>query len=100
MSLQLGVCREVCSMVSDFATPWTAAHQAPLSMGFLGKNTGIGYHFLLQGIFPAEGLNPHLLHWPIALCHLGSLIPLYTLFILKNCVDDGQIIIMVTLIAV
>ena len=24
-----------CSlMVSDFATPWTVAHQAPLSMGF------------------------------------------------------------------
>ena len=26
-----------------------------------GKNTGVGCHFLLQGIFPAQGLNPHLL---------------------------------------
>ena len=32
-----------------FVTPWTAAHQAPLSMGFPGKNTGMGCHFLLQG---------------------------------------------------
>ena len=34
--------------------------------GFLGKNTGVGYHFLLQGIFLTQGLNPrllHLVHW-------------------------------------
>ena len=33
---------------------------------FPGKNTGVGCHFLLQGIFPTQGLNPcllHLLHW-------------------------------------
>ena len=33
---------------------------------FPGKNTGMGYHFLLQGIFPTQGLNSHLsclLHW-------------------------------------
>ena len=29
----------------------------------LGKNTGVGYHALLQGIFPTQGLNPRLLHW-------------------------------------
>ena len=29
------------------ATPWTVAHQAPLSKGFPGKNTGVGCHFLL-----------------------------------------------------
>ena len=27
-----------------------------------GKNTGVGCHALLQGIFPTQGLNPHLLH--------------------------------------
>ena len=27
-----------------------------------GKNTGVGCHFLLQGIFPSQGLNPCLLH--------------------------------------
>ena len=29
---------------------------------FPGKNTGVGYHFSLQVIFPTQGLNPHLLH--------------------------------------
>ena len=29
---------------------------------FPGKNTGVGCHFLLQGIFPIQGLNPRLLH--------------------------------------
>ena len=29
-------------------TPQTAAHQAPLSLGFSRKNTGVGCHFLLQ----------------------------------------------------
>ena len=27
-----------------------------------GKNTGVGCHFLLQGIFLTQGSNPHLLH--------------------------------------
>ena len=33
---------------------------------FPGKNNGVGCHFLLQGIFPTQGLNPSLLyflHW-------------------------------------
>ena len=44
-----------------FATLWTVAHQAPLSMDFLGEHTGMSCHFLLQGIFSTEGLNLHLL---------------------------------------
>ena len=28
-----------------------------------GKNTGVGCHFLLQGIYRTQGLNPGLLHW-------------------------------------
>ena len=47
------------SVVSDFATPWTAAYQAPLVHGDSpGKNTGVACHALLQGIFPTQGLNP------------------------------------------
>ena len=38
------------SHVWFFVTPWTVAHQAPLCMGFSRKNTGVGYHFLLQGV--------------------------------------------------
>ena len=40
-----------------------------------GKNTGVGCHFLLQGIFPTQGLNPHLLRWQadsLPLSHQGS----------------------------
>ena len=29
---------------------------------FPGKKTGVDCHFLLQGIFPTQELNPHLLH--------------------------------------
>ena len=51
----------------------------------LGKNTGMDCHALLQGIFPTQGLNPHLLcllHWQVdslPLSHLGSpLIHIYS----------------------
>ena len=30
-----------------------------------GENPGAGCHFLLQGIFPTQGTNPHLLHWQV-----------------------------------
>ena len=50
------------SRVRLFATPWTVAHQAPLSMGFTRQEYGWGCHFLLQGIFSTQGSNPGLLH--------------------------------------
>ena len=49
-------------MSDCFATPWTVARQAPLTMDFPGKITGVGCHFLLQGIFPIQGLNSSLLY--------------------------------------
>ena len=66
-----------CSVMSDSSQPHVA-HQAPLSMELSSKNTGVGFHCLLQGIFPTQGLNPSLLrvlHWPVVslpLCHLGG----------------------------
>ena len=54
--------------VLHFATQWTIACQAPLSMGFSSKNTRAGCHALLQGIFLTQGLNPnllYLLHWQV-----------------------------------
>ena len=42
---------------------------------FPDKNTGVGCHFLLQGIFLIQGLNPHLLHWQVGslpLSHQGN----------------------------
>ena len=44
------------------ATSWTVALQAPVSMGFLGKNTGVSCHALLQRSFPTQGSNWSLLH--------------------------------------
>ena len=59
-----------------FATPWTVAWQAPLSMGFSRQeNTGVGCHFLLQGIFPTQGSNPCFLYSQadsLPLGHQGS----------------------------
>ena len=35
------------------------------------KSTGVGCHFLLQGIFPTQGLNPDLQHCRQTLYHLS-----------------------------
>ena len=35
----------VCSVVSDFSSLWTVAHQAPLSMGLWGKSARVGCYF-------------------------------------------------------
>ena len=50
------------SRVQLFATPWTVAYQAPPTWDFPGKSTGVGCHFLLQGIFLTQGSNPGLPH--------------------------------------
>ena len=50
-------------LLSDSVTPWTVARQAPCPWDFPGKNTGVGFHFLLQGLFPTQGSNLRLLHW-------------------------------------
>ena len=52
----------VAKLCPTLATAWTLAFQAPLSLRFPGKNTGVDCHFLLQGIFLTQGLNPSLLH--------------------------------------
>ena len=66
------------SRVQLFVTPWAVACQMSLSMGLSSKKTGVGCHFLLQGIFLTQGLNHHLpslLYWQaesLPLSHLGS----------------------------
>ena len=50
--------------------PWTVAYQAP-PWNFPGKSTGVGCHFLLQGIFPTQGSNPDLPHCRQTLYHLS-----------------------------
>ena len=43
------------SCVWHFAIPWTIACHASR---FPGKNTAVGYHFLLQGTLPNPGIKP------------------------------------------
>ena len=69
----------------DYSPPGSSVHEdSP------GKNTGVGCHVLLQGMFPTKGPNPGLphcrqiLYW---LSHRGS--PLYI-----NCSININIIIL------
>jgi len=91
---------QLLSRAQLFATPWTVARQASLPIAnsqsllklmpiesvmssnhFIlcpwdspGKNTVVGCHFLLQGIFPTQGSNPGLLcllHWQVGSLSLG-----------------------------
>ena len=60
--------------------PWTGPHGLQPARflclwNSLGKNTRVGIRFLLQGIFPAQGSNPGILHCrqiPYRLSHQGS----------------------------
>ena len=43
-------------VVSDYlASPWTIAHMLLCPWALAGVNPGVGWHFLLQGIFPTRG---------------------------------------------
>ena len=55
-NIDICVCGQLLSPVQLFATSWTEACQAP-PWNFPGKNTGVGCHFHLQGIFLTQGLN-------------------------------------------
>ena len=60
--------------VQPFVTPWTVATRLLCPWGFPGKNTGVGCHVLLQGIFLSQELNLSLLHWQagsLPLSHQG-----------------------------
>ena len=57
------------SHVRLFATPWTTRLLCPWDSS--GRSTGVGCHFLLQGIFLTQGSNPGLLHCKQTLYHLS-----------------------------
>ena len=46
---------QLCDPMDCSLHPWN----------FPGENTGVGWHFLLQGIFLTQVLNPLLLHWQV-----------------------------------
>ena len=57
------MCIFLAQSCPTFLTSWTVVHQAPLSMNSLGKNIGVGFQLLLQGLFPTQGSNMGLLHY-------------------------------------
>ena len=61
-------CCLVTKLCPTLVTIQTVVRQAPLSIDFPDKNTGVGCHFLLQRLFLIQRLNLPLLHW-----HVGSL---------------------------
>ena len=79
LSLSLWVCECVCTVLClvtqscptlcepvDCSLPGSSVHSdSP------GKNTGLGCHALLQGIFPTQGSNPGLPHCRWILYHLS-----------------------------
>ena len=70
INCSLGICACVVqihfSHVQLFAVPWTIRARLLCPWDSLGKNSRVGCHFLLQGIFPTNGQDPQLLsllHW-------------------------------------
>ena len=63
------------SVVSNSATPWTAAHQAPLSVGFSRQEYWSGLPVPTPEDLPDPGMEPASPAWQVGslpLSHLGS----------------------------
>ena len=66
----------VCNPWARLLCPWNSP----------GKNTGVGYHSLLQGIFQTQKLNPGLSHWGQIFYHLATWEAQYC----ENCLNVPQ----------
>ena len=69
-------CPTVCDPM-DYSLPGSSVHDSP------GKNTGVGFHTLFQGIFLTQRLNPRLLQLlrctdSLSLSHQGSPVLMFT----------------------
>ena len=70
------------SVLSDSGTPWTVAHQAPLSMGLSRQEYWSGLVFPSPGDLPLPGIKPTSPVWQpesLPLSHLGSPVIIYYL---------------------
>ena len=85
--ITLSVCVCVCLCVRPqscltLCNPMDLSQLDSCPWNFPGKNTGVGCHFLLQGIFMTQGLNLHLwclMHWQVNSLLLNCLrSPLFT----------------------
>ena len=75
MCVRAQSCLTPCDRI-DCVTLWIVTPIRLLCQwNFPDKDTGVGCHVLLQGIFPTQGLSLCLLHWQansLPLSHLGS----------------------------
>ena len=78
----------VTQSCQTLATPWTVAHQTPLSLKLSRRNTGVGCHSLLQGIFLMQWSNPGLLHCRQILYLLNH--PRSLLWRIQGCHSRGK----------
>ena len=65
---KVAMCVYMCSCLSRvwlFLTPWTVAHQAPLSMGFPRQEYWSRLPFPSPGDLLTQGSNLGLLHWQV-----------------------------------
>ena len=65
------VCLKSLSCIWLFATPWTAAHQVPVSMGFSRQEYWSGLPFSSPGELPDPGIELGLPHCRQILYHLS-----------------------------
>ena len=65
MKVEVLVTSTLCDPMGSTPPDSSAREDSP------GKNTGVGSHSLLQGIFPTQGSNPGLLHCRQILYHLS-----------------------------
>ena len=81
------LCPTLCDP-SDYSLPGFSIHGI-----FQAKNTGVGWHFLLQGIFLTQRTNLRLLHWQedsLPLSHQGS--PAITTAAHKSRINDHTLL--------
>ena len=67
------VCCVVTRSSLTLVAPWTTPARLLCPWDFPGKNTGVGCHFWLQGIFPIQGRNMSLLLGRQILYHSATL---------------------------
>ena len=85
------VCVLSCfSHIHLFATLWTMAGQAPLSIGFSMQEYWSGMLALLQGLFPTQGSNLCLTSPALQACSL-PLAPPGALILTENLLDAGSV---------
>ena len=80
-------------MSASFVTPWTLAHQSPLSMEFFRQEHLNGLPFLPPGDLPNLGSNPGLPHRRQTLYHLSHqllLLLLLLLLLVASVVSDSM----------